>query len=558
MPSSADKSDAGAAAGRLRGPAECLLIAVIFAAAGSWPTPDVNEAVYLTKARHAADPSWGRGDFFLETPDVHGIFYLLMGPLAAALPLDRAAWIGRIVGWGALAIGFRHAAVPILTSTWGRVVAAALFSLALRHTTAAGEWVIGGCEAKVFAWAAVLGALGAVADGRFPEACFRVGIATAFHPIVGGWAMIATMATWIANRMQAEPAEDGASLRHRTRPAWKHAALIAGGAAAAATGVVPALGLTADVDAATRVAATRIYVVDRLSHHLLPRTFADGMISRHLLAVAVWWLLARLLPPSAPWRRIAAFVWASLAISAVGVGISLLESWAPATALALLRYYWFRLADVAVPFALATTLAAVLIDDRICGRLTSCRSAWLQAAAITLLVADLAVQSLHWPLPGRPGLTARADAKVAATAWADICDWVREHAPEEACFLTPRGASSFTWRTGRREVVSWKNSPQDAASLVEWRRRILDCFSRSGSLVDLERSTVSLGPERFLEVAARYAADHAIVPLDAPLLDAIPGERLHSNGTYAVYRLEITGLPPSTMTGERPAVPTGR
>jgi hypothetical protein len=544
MRTSADESDPCCPAAWLRSVVECLLIAVVFAAAGSWPTPDVNEAVYLTKARHSADPAWGRGDFFLQTPDAHRVFYLLMGPLAAALPLEQVAWIGRVIGWGALAVGFRHAAVPLLGSSWGRVVAAALFSFALRHTTAAGEWVIGGCEAKVFAWAAVLGGLGAVAAGRFSGACFLDGIATAFHPIVGGWAMVATMATWIVNRMRVEPAEEGGDSRCRTGTVWTHAALIAGGMAAAAAGVVPALGLTAGVDAATQIAATRIYVVDRLAHHLLPRTFADGMISRHLLAVAVWWLLARLLPPAAAWRRIATFTWAALAISAVGVGISLLESWAPATAFGLLRYYWFRLADVAVPFALATTLAAVLIDDRICSRLAACRPAWLRAAAITLLVADLAMQSLHWPLPGRTDLVPRADAKVAAAAWGDICGWVREHAPEEACFLTPRGAASFTWRTGRREVVSWKNSPQDAASLVQWRRRILDCFSRSGSLLEMERSTVSLGPAVLLEVAARYGADHAIVPLDAPLIDTIPGERLHANGTYAVYRLEVSGLPP--------------
>jgi hypothetical protein len=297
--------------------------------------------------------------------------------------------------------------------------------------------------------------------------------------------------------------------------------------------------------AATRAAATRIYVVERLTHHLLPRTFADGMIARHLLAVAVWWLLTRLLPATPPRRRIDTFTLAALAISAAGIGIALVEPWAPATAYALLRYYWFRLADVAVPFALATTFAAVLADPVACGRLVPGRPASVWVATLVLLLADLAVQSLHWPLPGRDAVAPRADAKLAAAAWADICSWVRDHAPADACFLTPRGAASFTWRTGRREVVSWKNSPQDAASLVEWRKRIVDCFSRSGSLVEMERSTVSLGADRVREVSSRYGADHAIVPLDAPLLESIPGDRLHANGTYAVYRLRPAAAPAS-------------
>lgn len=533
MHGATDESGGDGTAGWARGLGECLLITALFAAAGAWPAPDVNEAVYLTKARHAADPAWGRGDFFLETPDAHGVFYLVAGPVAAALSLDATAWLGRVAGWLLLAIGFRHAAVPLLANPWARVVAAGLFSFALRNTTAAGEWVIGGCEAKVFAWAAVLGGLGELASGRCAAAFCLAGIGTAFHPIVGGWALVATVVTWLAERMQQPQA--AANVRGRTP--WRDAALVAGGLAAAAAGVVPALGLTAGVDAAARAAATKIYVVDRLSHHLLPRTFADGMIARHLLAAAAWWLLSRVLTPTPPRRRIAVLTWVSLGISAVGVAISLLEPWAPTITYSLLRYYWFRLADVMVPFALATAFAATLSDAAACGRLTSWRPAWLRAAVVGLLGVDLAVQSLHWPLPGRTTVTARADSKVAADAWADICDWVRDHTAADACFLTPRGAASFTWRTGRREVVSWKNSPQDAASLVAWRQRIVDCFSRSGSLVEMERSTAALGPERLRQVAERYAADHVIVPIDTPLVDAIPGERLHANGTYAVYRL---------------------
>jgi hypothetical protein len=520
--------------------AEFAAILLVFAAAAAWPVPDVNETVYLTKARHFIDPLWGGGDWFLETPDAHAAFYLLIGPIMAAFDLERAAWVGRWLGWLALAIGFRHAVLPLLASSWSRILAAAMFSLALRHTTASGEWVIGGCEAKVFAWALALPAIGELVRGRFARAWLLLGGATALHPIVGGWGLIALVMVWLRERRGGREPE--AARRHDGDTPVIRGTLVLAGLALAAWGVVPALALSAGVDAAGRAAANRIYVVDRLPHHLLLRTFPEAMIARHLLAILIGTIIHRLLPPTPARTRLAAFREASLAISLAGCGISLLEPLAPDLAIGLLRFYWFRLADVIVPFALATNAAAAIADDETCTRLLG-RPAVVRAVVIAALAADLAMQSRHWPLPGRTGLAARTDAKVDAAAWADICDWVRGHTDAAARFLTPRGAASFTWRTGRAEVVAWKNSPQDAVSLLEWRRRIGDCFSADGTLVDMERSTAALGAGRMREVAERYGADHAIVPLCVPDLGGLPFERLHANAGYAVYRLRPAPSP---------------
>jgi len=229
---------------------------------------------------------------------------------------------------------------------------------------------------------------------------------------------------------------------------------------------------------------------------------------------------------------------ASLVISLAGVAISLLEPFAANAAYSLLRFYWFRLADVLVPFGLATAAAAVLMNDSALGVLLPARPAVTRAVVAVLLCLDLAHESRHWPLPGRTGLMARSDTKVDAPAWRNICEWVAANAPADACFLTPRGAASFTWWTGRREVVGWKNSPQDARSLVEWRQRFIDCFSRDGNFANMERSTAALGPDRLRRAAEQYGATHAIIPLDVPGVDTLPFERLHANRGYAVYRLK--------------------
>jgi hypothetical protein len=520
-------------AGRVATMLEVAGILLLFAASAAWPTPDVNETVYLTKALHHADPAYGGGDWFLSTPDAHAVFYRLMGPILAACGLEAGAWIGRWLGWLALAGGFWHAITPLVRTTFGRLLAAGLFAVTLQHTTAAGEWVIGGCEAKVFAWALVLPAIGELARGRWAAAIFLFGTATAVHPIVGGWGLVACGLTWLRCRREAGAAPAGGA-------AVLRGGLVVGGLALAACGVLPALGLSAGVDAAGRAAANRIYVVDRLYHHLLPWTFPEAMIARHLLAILVGTIMHRIVPATVARTRVAAFRETALSISLMGCLIAAAEPLAPDLAIGLLRFYWFRLADVAVPFTLAASAAALLDDDAACSRALPGRPAVVRGLVVVALLVELGSQSRHWPLPGRPAVASRADSKVHAAAWVDVCGWVRDHVPPGSRFLTPRGAASFTWRTGLPEVVAWKNSPQDAASLLEWRRRITDCFSRDGRLADMERSTAALGADRMREVAERYAADHAIVPLDVAGVENLPFERLYANGTYGVFRLDST------------------
>jgi len=514
---------------------EVMVVSAIFAAAGAWPTPDTNEAHYLTRARHSWDPTWAAGDFFLESPEAHGVFYRLLGPLAATMPLERAAWTGRLAGWVSLAAGFTFAASSVLPTARSRIFAAAVFSLAARHTPAAGEWVIGGCEAKVFSWALVFVAVGWFARGRGADAWAWLGGATALHPLVGGWAMLALLPA----RLVARSAESGLPLASGWAPATKFVI----GLLLAAVGVLPALGLSADADATERARATATYVVERLPHHLLARTFAEGLTARHILAVLLWWMLLPLGDRSAASRRIAAFTLASVGVSLAGGVVSLFEGVAPTVTLGLLRYYWFRLADGIVPLGLALATAGAL-EARTLARLPAGRLAGVVIAG--LLAADLAFESRHWPLPGRVGLVPRADSKVQPEAWREICTWVRDHAPADACFLTPRGASSFHWYTGRKEVVCWKNIPQDARSILDWRQRIIDCFSVDGTVKTLASSTADLGAERLREAARKYGADHIIVPVNRLVPFPLPGEPLHVARGYAVHRIE----PPPTLDGE--------
>jgi hypothetical protein len=87
-------------------------------------------------------------------------------------------------------------------------------------------------------------------------------------------------------------------------------------------------------------------------------------------------------------------------------------------------------------------------------------------------------------------------------------------------------------------VVAWKNVPQDPRSILQWRQRIVDCFSPDGSLRSLANSTAELGVERMRQVAARYGADYGIVPAALPGLRDLPWPVLYANDGYVVLGLE--------------------
>ena len=500
---------------------DLCMVFCLFAAAGAWPTPDVNEAHYLTRARHEFNPSWAEHDFFLNTPEAHGLFALVIGPVAGGFPLWIAAWIGRAVGWIALAVGFIHVARGVLRQRYSRVLAAALFSLGLRYTTAAGEWMIGGCEAKVFAWAGVLFAVGEIVRDRWSSGWIVLGFSTAIHPLVGGWGMIACV---------VEQCFVSRKIRLSFLPCLA-------GIGIAMIGVVPALMLSFGVDQAIRLEANRIYVTERLPHHLLPRAFASGMIPRHFLAALVSWLLAKYLPDDTARQRLQGYTVAALGIAVIGYGVAWMEPFDSGVVYSLLKYYWFRLSDGLMPLALALVVATCFSEPEVIKKLFG-SVAIARWGIVLLLAIDLVSESRHWPLPGRD-VQPRSDKFLHVDAWHDVCQWSSKHTSETACFIVPRRASTFVWNTGRAEVVSWKNIPQAAESIVEWRQRIVTCFSRDGTLRNMETDAAMIGRKHLIEIARQYGADHAIAAAKIQDLEGPGLRRLYVNDFYAVYHIEF-------------------
>lgn len=495
---------------------ETLAIFAVFFVHGAWPVPGVNEPYYLGKALHFWDPSWAPGDFFLESADAHRLFCLLFGWVTLGLSLPASAWLGRVVTWALLAWAWRRLSFRLLRRPWWGVLSAGLLVALCPRFAMAGEWIIGGVEAKGFAFVAAFLGLEALVAGRWNRMWILLGCATALHSLVGGWSIVAAGAAWLTAG-SARP-----SLRSML-PA------MAVSFALSLLGMIPSLALSWGVERSVAAEANNIYVYQRLGHHLDPLQFNTRLVVGFALLVVLWILLSRVPRQRPGARRFRAFVDTSLLIAAAGLAIGIVQFWCPVLAAELLRFYWFRLADAAVPMGVALfgtgLLARLAVREPKAAR-------WLTVAAGALVAGHLGVALAGW---GRPGPTV-SDEFPYHDSWRDVCEWIaRSDIPRDARFLAPRTAQTFKWYTGRAEVVCWKEIPQDARSIVEYWRRLKELYWSGKDPPDgpWYESLIELEPEELEELGRYYGATYVVDFASQPL--AL--ERLYENADYVVYKL---------------------
>jgi hypothetical protein len=526
--------------------AECSVVCLLWGLLAIWsllrvPVPGVNEPHYLCKAKHFWNPLWCAGDLFLESANPHLAFYAVFGWLTGFLSLEATAVVTRCVGLLVVAIGWQRMTRTLLGGRWLGLMALPVFLLLQSLGNWSGEWLVGGAESKVIAYGFLFWAIGAWLTGRVVETGLTAGLAVAFHPVVGGWGVVAaglaSLPGLLRGRFRSLPWTDSSL---RIPPLFTGLLLLL---LVSLPGVIPAVTSVSSGDPRMDLAATHLQVAHRLSHHLDPMQFPLTAHRYFGLLIVIWLLLQRgVMPPRSGREEETAdrsprparaewwawFVLAGLLIALIGV----LIAWGPRPVktmpgyewrIALLKFYPFRLADLMVP--VAVSLACV---HRFHGR-------WRTAAArnrtrtlvqgIGLVVIGFIV-SLSVPGPDRnPSRLSPSQQR----DWIAACTWIREQTPESAVVYSFDQDWAVKWYGHRPEYANYKDCPQDAPSLIEWNRRLWTMARWQGEALQ----DGSVGDDDLQELHAGTGITHLISRRFGPFVSA----PAYENRTFRIYSI---------------------
>ena len=502
----------------------------------------LNEVDVLPLARQYFDPSWMPGDWYLnQAAGYRLLFQTLIGWLIVNCGFLAASIIGRLICYVLVAVGLVFISKQLRLSLPFLLLAIVLFTYfngSSQQGVIASEWMVGGLEAKAFAYGFVLMAIAFLLAKRYLFTALLLGVATSFQVLVGGWAFL-TVAGWFCLHYLKRLGQISQAI-----PQLLLAYIIA------SIFAIPAIWQQLFVARPINTnlpAPSYIYVYLRLSHHLNPFTWSSKRWIEPILYLLVLVVSTILLKKLASQRKcpeqddyarqeLGELALVSLIPFILGLVAAFFDSQGQ-----LLQYYPFRFGDVMLPLITCLLLACVLehffwvhqhqLKFAICTVLISLA---LNLQAIPFYQDLLALQQFP------------AQEQNVSPEWKEMSNWIRLNTAKNAVIISnPVELDNFSWLTERSTIAKFKLFAQTKARILEQYQRwddlsgnsVLSAYLKSGSVSKQKTRKVLANGYAHLTVAqvetlmTKYKANYFLTNV-AHHLDL---EIAHRQSPYILY-----------------------
>jgi hypothetical protein len=419
-----------------------------------------NEYDVLPYARQFIEKDWLLNDWFLNLKiSYRYLFNLIFGPIISLLGFEYGTPVLRSLAYLFIAVSM-HRFFRTLTIRFSLEVLI-LYYFLQHQSVVAGEWMVGGVETKAISYAFVLLSLSALLNKRYKISFAFSGLAFSFHALVGLYAVLCTIFALLLNGKTYQ-----FEIKEIIRKSWLFPLT-------GMFGIYTCLAQLLQRVEVDTIQVSDIYVRYRAPHHLLPNWGGIGW-KIEIIISAVLFLFLYVFGRTRKSRFIAAYALSSIGFFVIGIGIYLTGY------IHMLKYYWFRFADVMVPFVGASMVAMII--EKIASGCSPIRAVSLRSLARFNLVLSRAIPFLlgvaaifvifNSTLQIESRLTKNGFRARTRGDYSEMFKWINQNTSSEDIFLIDPTIMGFYVGAQRAEFVSFHHFPQSETDIKEWYKRI--------------------------------------------------------------------------------------
>lgn len=424
-----------------------------------------NEGDLLACALQYVNPNWLPNDWYLNLKIPYRVpFNFLIGNVILSLGLWTTIVLGRCITYALFASFF----LKIARQFNLHYITLFIFLLYFlpNQSLAAGEWMVRDLETKVFAYASILFSSYFLWNKKYGWSLALAGVALSTHLLVGAYGGLCLLVTFVVFRERF--ISDFLKIT-KAIPL----ALLTGGWGLFA--VVSHL-FKKEVNPELSHKGWEYYVTFRVPHHTIPEWVIGEWVMFTLFTLILIWVIVK--SNQKVLRFFAIYTLAAVGISVVGL---LVYTFLP---IANMKYYWFRLADVLLPF-FGSLLLLAMLKEKWAARFNSWmnRTAFIKALLAYPKFLNVGLIALFFFIFGISNkkkikavfeLSNYTSNLIEEKSFdKEMVAWIKANTPQDAIFVVP-SFSNFYLECNRSVIAGFKFSPQDGEQIANWYERMVD------------------------------------------------------------------------------------